>query len=247
MKPESPLILLHGWGMNPRAFDALIAQLDARLQIRALALPGHGGNASLPENTFASWTAHLAAQLPEAATLLGWSLGGQLAMRIARDHPHKVSRLILLSTTPRFTLAEDWHAGIPAADLATFGAAMQADVCATLLRFLSLQTRGVPEQKRLLDTLRQTFFADPMPLPDALAAGLDMLLQSDLRAAAVALAQPALVIHGSVDKLTPPAAGAWLAAAIPDAQHIEIVGAAHAPILSHPERVAKAIRSWLDV
>jgi pimeloyl-[acyl-carrier protein] methyl ester esterase len=242
MSERAP-ILLHGWGMNPRVFDALIAQLGAGL---ALALPGHGGSANSTANTLTSWLAYLAGQLPDAATVLGWSLGGQLAMQIAHAYPQKIARLILVSTTPRFTDTADWHAGIAAADLATFGAAMQGDTRATLLRFLTLQTRGAPEQKSLLDTLRQTFFTCPLPSSDALTTGLDLLLQTDFRAAATTIAQPTLVIHGSADKLTPPAAGAWLAANIPGAHYVEIDGAAHAPMLSHPARMAAIIEGWLD-
>ncbi|OYW19926.1 MAG: hypothetical protein B7Z54_02600, partial [Sphingobacteriales bacterium 12-47-4] len=45
------------------------------------------------ENTLQAWADDLAQQLPDGATLLGWSLGGQVAMRAALDHPHKVARL----------------------------------------------------------------------------------------------------------------------------------------------------------
>ena len=242
MRAERPLILLHGWGMNPRVFDLLAAQLDGAST--ALALPGHGGTPTLADNTLDGWTRALADNLPDAATLLGWSLGGQVALRLARNFPNKVSRLILLSTTPRFTRGDGWHAGIAAADLAAFGAAMQADVRATLLRFLTLQTRGVPGQKALLDRLRQTFFASPMPQPTALAAGLELLLHTDLRAELAALALPTLVFLGRAATLTPPAAGAWLAAQIPGAQHVELDGAAHAPLLSHPARIADIIQRW---
>ncbi len=244
MESETTLVLLHGWGMNPRVFDALAAQLAGRFRIEALALPGHGGQAPATADTLAAWAAQLGAALSDGATLLGWSLGGQVAMRLARDFPDKVGRLILVSSTPRFTLTDGWHAGIAASDLAAFGAAMQADARATLLRFLSLQTRGVPAQKSLLENLRRTFFASPLPQPQVLAAGLEMLLHTDLRADAALLAQPTLVIHGSADKLTPPAAGAWLAANIANARHTEIAGAAHAPMLSHPDAVAAAIVEW---
>jgi pimeloyl-[acyl-carrier protein] methyl ester esterase len=242
MQPTKPILaLVHGWGMNARVFDTLAERLAAEFDVRALNLPGHGGRDALPHNTLQTWADDLAQQLPENTTLLGWSLGGQIAMRAALDHPHQITRLVLLSSTPKFVATEDWDRGMAPTDLQEFGAALTADVEATLLRFMSLQTRGMPGQKTLLHQLRQTAFKAPQAAADVLSSGLAMLQQTDLRTELPHLAQPALVLHGALDTLTPPAAGAWLAAHLPHAQHIEYPRAAHAPHLSHGEAVAAAI------
>lgn len=245
MQSKPTLALLHGWGMNPRIFDALGAQLESHFTLLPLALPGYGGAVALPVNSLATWASHIAEQLPPHTMLLGWSLGGQIAMRIALDYPGRISRLILISTTPKFVSGPDWQAGIPYEDLQTFGADMQHDTRATLLRFLSLQTRGAAAQKALLQNLRASFFSQPLPHPQALVAGLEILLQTDLRAEVAQLAQPTKVIHGSLDKLTSPGAGTWLAKNLPSAQHCLIDGAAHAPFLSHTQQVAEAILETL--
>lgn len=241
MQSKPTLALLHGWGMNPRVFDVLHASLEKHCTLLPLALPGHGGAALLPTNTLTTWATHIAAQLPSQTCLLGWSLGGQIAMRIALDRPDTLQRLILMSTTPKFVADESWPAGVTLADLQAFGADMQHDTQATLLRFLSLQTRGAVAQKALLQTLRASFFAEPLPEPPALTDGLDMLLHTDLRAAVKQLTQPTTLIHGSLDKLTPPAAGDWLAKNLPSAKSYSIDGAAHAPFLSHTQLVAEVI------
>mgnify|MGYP001574075275 CR=1 FL=1 len=239
--PKPLLALVHGWGMNTRVFDALAGLLSADFEVRALDLPGHAGRAALPHNNLQSWADDVAQQLPDNAMLLGWSLGGQVAMRAALDHPHKIQSLILLSSTPKFVAASDWERGMAAADLEAFGTALLVDPQATLLRFLSLQTRGVPEQKILLQHLRQTMLAAPQACVEALSSGLNILQQTDLRDELPQLAQPTLVLHGALDTLTPPTAGAWLAETLPAAQHIEFARAAHAPHLSHAEDVATAI------
>ena len=241
MKSKPTLALLHGWGMNPRVFDALGAQLKDDCTLLPLALPGHGGTRILSTDSLATWASHIAEQLPAQTIVLGWSLGGQIAMRIALDFPERVSRLILMSTTPKFVLAPDWQAGIPAQDLHVFVADMRADTRATLLRFLSLQTRGTTGQKTLLQTLRTSLFSQALPHAHALQAGLEMLLQNDLRAEVKHIAQPTTVIHGSVDKLTPSAAGEWLAKHLASARYHMIDGAAHAPFLSHTQQVAEVI------
>jgi len=239
--PKPVLALVHGWGMNARVFDALAGLLAADFEVRALDLPGHGGRVALADNTLQAWADDLAQQLPDKAILLGWSLGGQVAMRAALDHPHKIARLVLLASTPKFVATEDWDRGMAAEDLEDFGVALLADPQATLLRFLSLQTRGMPGQKSLLQHLRQTLLAAPPARSEALAGGLAILRDTDLRDELPRLTQPTLVLHGALDTLTPAAAGAWLAETLSAAQHVEFDRAAHAPHLSHGEAVAAAI------
>jgi len=79
-------------------------------------------------------------------------------------------------------MAKDWDRGMAPADLEDFGAALMADPQATLLRFLSLQTRGMANQKTLLQQLRQTLLATPGASSEALSSGLAMLRDTDLRA-----------------------------------------------------------------
>jgi pimeloyl-[acyl-carrier protein] methyl ester esterase len=235
------LALVHGWGMNARMFDTLVELLAADFEVRALNLPGHGGRAALPHNSLKSWADDLAQQLPQQAVLLGWSLGGQVAMRAALDHPGKIARLIVLASTPRFVRAEDWQHGMAEADLQEFGDALIADPHATLLRFLTLQTRGMPGQKAVLQQLRHMLQATPQAEVEALASGLAILRHTDLRADLPHLSQPTLVLHGATDTLVPPAAGAWLASALPHAQFAGFARAAHAPHLSHAREVAAEI------
>lgn len=239
--PKPVLALVHGWGMNASVFDALVELLEADFDVRALDLPGHGGRAALAENTLQSWADDLAQQLPHNTTLLGWSLGGQVAMRAALDHPHKIARLVLLASTPKFVATEDWMHGMALTDLEEFGVALKADPKATLLRFLSLQTRGMPGQKTLLQQLRQTLLAAPAARSEALAGGLAILRDTDLRAELPRLTQPTLVLHGALDTLTPPSAGAWLAETVSNVQYSALARAAHAPHLSHGEDVAATI------
>lgn len=239
------LALVHGWGMNARVFDSLAELLAAEFAVHAFDLPGHGGRPALPHNTLHRWADDLAQQLPANAIVLGWSLGGLVAMRTALDHPARIARLVLLASTPRFVIGEDWTRGMAAAELQDFGAALLADPRATLLRFLSLQTRGMAGQKALLQQLRQSVLAAPPADAGALSAGLALLRDTDLRAELPRLRQPTLVLHGALDTLAPPAAGAWLAGALPAARHVELRGAAHAPHLSHGADVAAAIGQFV--
>ncbi|MBT9589806.1 MAG: pimeloyl-ACP methyl ester esterase BioH [Thiobacillus sp.] len=243
--PKPVIALLHGWGMNARVFDKLVNRLANDFDVRALSLPGHGGRAVLADKTLKCWADDLASQLPAHSTLLGWSLGGQVAMRAAIDHPDIVARLIVMSSTPRFVTSDDWAYGMALPALQTFGADLLSDTQSTLLRFLSLQTRGVADQKALLQQLRAALLDAPNSDSDALKQGLELLCMTDLRAELPRLMQPALVLHGGLDTLTPAAAGVWLADHLPHAQHCEIERAAHAPHLSHGDEVAAEIGRFI--
>ncbi|MCA1979868.1 MAG: alpha/beta fold hydrolase, partial [Thiobacillus sp.] len=121
---EPVLVLLHGWGMHAGLFDGLRAALADDFDVRACTLPGHGGRALLADNSLAAWADDFASQLPDGATVLGWSLGGQVALRAALDHPHKIARLALLASTPRFVAAPDWPHAMAADDLDAFAGAL---------------------------------------------------------------------------------------------------------------------------
>ena len=246
MTSLKPVIaMVHGWGMNARVFDTLAERLASDFDVRALNLPGHGGIAALANNSLQDWADDLVSQVPAHSTLLGWSLGGQVAMRAAIDHPDTISRLVVLSSTPRFVTSDEWEHGMALSDLQAFGDSLINDAQSTLLRFLSLQTRGVAGQKTLLQKLREAFLAAPPGDTAALQHGLELLCATDLRAELPQLKQPALVLHGALDTLTPATAGAWLAEHLPHARHIEFERAAHAPHLSHGDDVAAAIGQFV--
>jgi pimeloyl-[acyl-carrier protein] methyl ester esterase len=241
---SAPLVLLHGWGMVPAVFDPLIAHLPG-IDCLAPPLPGHAGAPTAPP-TLDGWADALAARLPDGATVLGWSLGGQVAIRLAVRHPDKVARLVLMASTPRFLVGDDWHAGVAPADLDAFAADLLNDAPATLMRFLALQTRGAPGQTALLARLRDDLAAAPAHDAQALADGLELLRTNDLRAAWRTLTLPVLVVHGARDRLTPLPAGEWLAANAYHARGHWLPAAAHAPGVSHAVEVAAMVRAFID-
>src|ERR1700685_2560464 len=110
-----PLVLWHGWGLNLRIFDELRDQLSSDFEVVAVDLPGHGGSEWEEGMDGEAQLSALLQCLPEGAALLGWSLGGQFALRGALQAPSKVAHLILMATTPRFTTAPDWPHGLDAA------------------------------------------------------------------------------------------------------------------------------------
>lgn len=230
---ELPLICLHGWGLNRQVFHSLQLRWPGPLQ--ALDLPGHGGVPAVAGATLDAWADALLPQIPPRCALLGWSLGGQLALRLAQRAPDRVQRLVLVATTPRFVAAPDWAHGMAPDTLQRFAEGLARDWQATVDEFLQLQVRGSREGLRALTGLQQALQARGAADPQALADGLQILRDSDLRRSAAEVTVPALVISGQHDRVTHPDASAWLAAALPQGRHAQVWRAGHAPFISHPD------------
>ena len=250
-----PVVLLHGWAMHSGVWGPLFAALSRHHRVHAADLPGHGHSPPLfahatssdgtARDTLDTMVAAVAAAFARETgplIVVGWSMGGLVAMRWALTQPDRVGRLVLLCTTPRFVIGDDWPHAMSRETLDRFGDELQVAWKLTVQRFLALQVHGSEHGRAALSALRELLWARGEPSRPALAAALRMLADADLREEAARIRQPALVISGGRDTLALPAAGRWLAAAIPGARFAEIPGAAHAPFLSHPE----ALRALLE-
>jgi pimeloyl-[acyl-carrier protein] methyl ester esterase len=236
------LLLVHGWGLHGGIWGDLPARLAEHFRVTTLDLPGHGRSGTDGGAlSLSAFTDSVAALCPAPAIWLGWSLGGLIALHAALHYPHKVAKLVLVGTTPKFVQAPDWPHAMPTEVFAGFARSLTQDYRVTLLRFLSLHAGNNASARALLKQLRADMFAHGEPQPEALAAGLAILEQTDLRARLAEIHVPALVVHGSHDRLAPPAAGEYLAAQLPDARLLRVEGAGHAPFLSHATLFADAV------
>ncbi|BBP02050.1 pimeloyl-ACP methyl ester esterase BioH [Sulfuriferula nivalis] len=240
----TPLVMLHGWGMHSGVWTATAEVLGERAQL--VDMPGYGGRAAVAPYTLENLAEAIAAELPPLFDLCGWSLGGQVAMTLARLMPQRVRRLVLVGANPCFTTRTDWHCGIAPEVLTQFGEELAVNYEVTLKRFLALQARGDEEARAVLVRLRSLLFARGKPDSAVLQAGLTILLQADLRPQLNQITMPTLVVHGSFDQLAPVCAAEWLAPALPDGRLHVIPGASHAPFLSHRTEFETALIEFLD-
>jgi 2-succinyl-6-hydroxy-2,4-cyclohexadiene-1-carboxylate synthase len=99
--PET-LVLLHGFGGTHRMWDGVVAHLDReRYRPLALDLPGHGrASAHNGPITFDACVAAVLDASPQRFALCGYSMGGRIAMHVALAAPKRVTRLILIASSP---------------------------------------------------------------------------------------------------------------------------------------------------
>lgn len=240
---EGPdLALIHGWGLGSGVWQDTAKALAANHRVHLVSLAGYDGHAA-DALDFAATAAAIADQLPAGCTLCGWSLGGMLALSAALQRPRHIARLIVVGSSPRFVLGENWPHGQPAALLDSFRSAVAGDAKATLTRFVMLFNQGDEKARALTRTLAPLLSAD---LPDAaiLLRGLDWLGSVDLRATLASIAQPTLVLHGDKDPLMPIAAAEHLARTLPDSRLVRFTETAHAPFLADPASFVRQVSEF---
>lgn len=229
------LVMLHGWGMHGGIWDDVAPLLARHFRIHRIDLPGHGFSHALSLQSLENLTAEIAAHVPAHSIVCGWSLGGQIALTLAKCWPDQVSQLVLVATTPCFTKQTDWPWGMDAATLRLFKENLDRQYLQTLQRFLTLQVRGGIDQTIVLAQLRERLLLRGQPAPQALQAGLQILLTSDLRTSIPYITQPVMLIHGENDVITPVNAAHWMLQRLPRAIFKTMAHCGHAPFLSHPE------------
>jgi pimeloyl-[acyl-carrier protein] methyl ester esterase len=238
------LVMLHGWGMHAGVFDGLAVMLAGRFTVHAVDLPGHGGSAM---GSLGEVHETLARMFPRPAAVLGWSLGGQIAMQWAAVRNNGIGRLVLVGATPKFVRDDGWETGMKLDLLMQLAQDMRENFDVSLSRFLALQVRGMKDGVSVLRNLRESFFSRPSPSPMTLEGGLDCLLHNDLRSLVSSLDVPALIIQGAQDTLTHPGAARWLHEQMPNACLMWLERAGHAPFISHPDEIAAGIVGFCEM
>lgn len=237
------LLLLHGLNGSSASWDAQHEALGARFRVIAWDAPGYGRSDLL--EPVADAYADAANLLLEAlgvrrAAVLGHSMGGVVAGRLAHRHPERIDRLVLSCT--------HWGLARPAGE--AFPPAYQ---------------RRLEERRRLADDeygrerARRMLPADAAPdvaarvaaiardvREEGLARAIRMELDCDNRAALAALAMPILLIDADRDPVLKPERAEALAALLPRARRVTLRGIGHAPYLEDPRAFNAALVAFLE-
>lgn len=247
------LILLHGWAMSSVVFAEVMAELEGAFTLLAPDLRGHGSSDPGPEYGCEALAADLAEWISaldlQDAALLGWSMGGEVALSLilTPDIQRRLRALVLVATTPRFVASKDWTAGLPATQVRALARDLRRNYHKAMGDFFSLQFQGEPlAPARYQQILRFAVRAGRLPEPEVALAGLETLAAEDLRERLPQLELPTLVIHGGLDPIVLPAAGEFLVANLPQATLDLWPNVGHAPFFSDPGRFCDRLRNFLS-
>lgn len=247
-----PLVFLHGFLGSCRDWDEIVPAFSDQHPCLCFDLPGHGTHRQRPLGaplTLAELADELDASLGalglERVALVGYSLGGRLALHAALRHPKRIGALVLEGASPgiadpreraqRLALDQARASALRAEGMAAF---VEAWYAAPL--FSSLQ--GDAARLAAMKAVRAQ--NDPVwmaKLVAELSPGLQPSLWGELRH----IRAPARVLAGSLDSAYVEVARK-LAHLLPDACAAFVPDAGHNTHLEQPEAFAKIVREFLD-
>ena len=233
--PPLSLILLPGMLCDERSWSTVVQDLGPQAQVRTAAY----GDL----DTIADMAQSVIATAPARFAVAGHSMGGRVALEIARAAPDRVIGLALLGSDYR---------GIDTA------AARDAETAARAAEVAAARAEGYDHFARswsramLAPACREGAVADAAAAMtggfglDALAAhGRAGLSRRDYSDLLLRLVYPVLVCGGEHDPLRPPAHQQAMAALLPHARFVMIEGAGHMMMMEKPDQVSRAMRDWL--
>jgi pimeloyl-ACP methyl ester carboxylesterase len=254
-----PLLLIHGVAGSSLAWVPLFEHLSASYRVIAPDLLGHGQSdkprADYSLGAFAVWLRDFldALDIP-AATLVGHSLGGGVALQLVYQHRQYCRRLVLVNSGGLGT-----DVSMPLRLLSTAGAELLLPFVASRPAValgngvVSLLSARGPDSMRVQDRWRKyAALADP----DGRHAFLRTLRSVvDIRGQTVCALDrlpglvgdvPTLIIAGARDAVIPPGHAQAAHAALPGSRLELIDGAGHHPMLDCPETLAHLIDDFVS-
>lgn len=228
----TPVVFIHGWASVPEVWGALIASL-ATDNIINVALPGYQDEVG--DDVWLDPAAVLLQQLPERCHLVGWSLGGNLAMAMAEQAPERVASVCTIATVPSFVASESWPWAMVSDTFGTFLNGFREAPIATLKRFAALQAKGDQNARQIAKALNALANTSKLPVLERSLQWLGETQQNQLWQQCKI---PHLALFGELDAIVPASA----AAHCQRGQVIPRCG--HAPMMSQPEWVAQTLTDF---
>jgi 3-oxoadipate enol-lactonase len=242
-KADGPVVvLLNSLGSTHRMWDAQLDALDERFLVVRYDTRGHG-ESPVPEGPYSiddladDVVALLDGLGIARAHLVGLSLGGMTAMRLAARNPERVDRLVLLCTGAQLPPAGAWTDR--AATVRAHGSSVVAqDVVGRWFTPAYLDTH--PEAGRAYRDMVASTSAE------GYAGCCEAIAKLDLQRDLSAIQAPTIAIAGADDPATPPARLEEIAAVIANARLLVVDHAAHLANVERPDVITPALISHLE-
>jgi 2-succinyl-6-hydroxy-2,4-cyclohexadiene-1-carboxylate synthase len=94
------IVLLHGFTNTGRSWDGVVRALPPGTESRAPDIRGHGDAGARRPVTLEAVIADVAELAPASFTLVGYSMGGRIALHVAFALPERIRRLVLIGASP---------------------------------------------------------------------------------------------------------------------------------------------------
>ena len=223
----APLLLLAGLGSRARLWGELPRLLSERFTVLAPDNRGVGGSRGGSPFTLDGAADDGALVLADAgfssAGVIGVSMGGLIACRLAARHPDAVGRLVVASCGALLTPS---HRRVLRFFEVAFTRLEPAEAAEAFMAF-AFGSAFADRFPGFIDQAARLWTLDPEDRPGAVGQLQHLKGGWDLRPDLGAIRCPTLALAGELDPIVPAAATREIAAAIPEARYREVPGAAH--------------------
>jgi len=240
------VVMLHGWAMHSGVWRAFAQEIAQHNQVTCIDLPGHGRSAACSSVELAVWAEVVLEAFPkEACHLVAWSLGGNVALELAKKHPSRIKSITLIANNPHFLKSVGWL-GVSDDVLTEFERKLKVNIDAALFRFMSLQVQGGSHIKQTLKEIKTVLQECEAPDLKVLENGLALLRLADSREALRNLSCPVQLILGSIDSLVPVNIVKDCKLLQPKLECNIIEGAGHIPFITHKKEALDIVQKFLE-
>jgi len=243
------LVLIRGLARSHRYFQPIVPYLARYFRVVLFDNRG-AGRSDRPRGPYSSAQmaddviAVMDAAGARDAWLLGMSLGGMIALDVARRHPARVAGLVLGSCTPR---GKGYPVRVPLWPklLLAISALLPRSVGRRIQAFVTLSDAFIDRADAVMDRW-DVLAAEDAPRIRDLLAHLAAIRSHDSVGWLDTIRQPTLVMAGEDDRLVPPANSRYLAERMPNAELEVIAHCGHNIETEQPGWMARRILCFVD-
>lgn len=230
-----PVVLIHGAGGTHLNWPPEVRRLP-NLRVYSVDLPGHGKSDQRGLQSIQDYTTRLLTWLEaiglHRAVFIGHSMGGAIALTLARDHAEHVLGLGLVASGARLRV-----------DPRLMENATNTQTFPTAIAMITAAAFGPDADLRLVELAGKRFSETR---PSVLQGDLIACDNFNMIESLGTIRTPTLVIGSEKDNLTPLRYAQFLSDHIPGAELKVVTGAGHMVMLEQPQVVAKILAQFLS-
>ena len=238
-----PLVLLHAFPQTRKMWQPQLKDLSRDFRLLCPDLPGFGDSRSSSTCSIDGMADGIAAWLKslgiEKAIIGGVSMGGYVALALARRHSELLRGLILASTRAD---ADSEEARAGRETMIAFAREHSAREVFEKMAPRLFSEATWREQPQLIEQAAR--IAEPIPSSTITATLQALRDRPDARPSLPQIAVPTLILIGDEDVVSPLESAREMAAAIPNAQLQVLVGAGHFTHMEAAEAWSQAVHEW---
>jgi pimeloyl-ACP methyl ester carboxylesterase len=244
------IILLHGAGADLLTWDEIVPQLASKFTVWRMDQRGFGKTVRppVPKLSLSVWTADLLAFMDalqiEKAALVGWSMGGAVALNFATLHPERVTHIVPLGSPGPNQVVQDTSGFEARQRMADAGATVEEIIDATFDFTRAAFSRWSREcNPGAVEKIRQTLLRNDTRNYAEMVDALGGLSAFGPKLPSVTT--QTLIICGAEDGRTPPSLSRDLHAAIQGSQLEIVPDCGHYYVYEKPAEIARLITTFI--